>query len=187
MATLTDEQRRFLLHHRVPLSAVFDATGLSPRCYRAAMKAADALVAIGVARCRASEHAMRTRAGHCVQCNPAGLGFLRRHTAPGSVYVAYSEREQIAKVGSSQYPNVRIEELNRKAYGGASDWYLYKSFATAEAGRTEALAQWRLRDHWVRRTYFWAGQFRECYELFECAAHVANEAVLTALIEAGEK
>ena len=88
MSKLTKEQSAFLAKHNTPISSVFDASGMGKSDYRAAMKELGKTVAIGVTPCKKGNHTMRTRSGHCIQCNPASIAFQKRHLMDGFVYVA---------------------------------------------------------------------------------------------------
>jgi len=63
------------------------------------------------ARAGREEHRLRTRAGHCVQCDIKKLAFLRRHTKPAFVYIAGSLSGRVLKIGSSGAPWTRVERL----------------------------------------------------------------------------
>src|SRR6202161_4571783 len=101
MATLTKEQLDFLYKHEVPLSRVGDATGMRTAEYQKCMKELDLWLAIGVRACKSAGHTLRTRAGHCAQCNTANLAFLRRYEDKGTVYVAQSHAIALTKVGAA--------------------------------------------------------------------------------------
>ena len=70
---LSQEQMAFLKNHDVPMSKVFDATGLATPKWKAEMKELDLLVAFGVTPCERKKHQLRARSGHCVQCNSKSL------------------------------------------------------------------------------------------------------------------
>ena len=63
MTKLTDSQTKFLGTQGIPLSQVFDATGMKSSEYKQIMKDIGMVVAIGVTPCDASGHTLRTR--HC--------------------------------------------------------------------------------------------------------------------------
>ncbi len=79
MISLTDEQLLFITEHKIPVEKVFDATGLKKSDYSEIMKSSDKWLAIGTIPCAKFNHTMRTRSGHCVQCNPAAINFFLRH------------------------------------------------------------------------------------------------------------
>ena len=177
---LTQAQLEFLKHNGIPLSRVFDATGLSTGAYKVRMKALELWVAYGVSPCSAAAHTLRTRAGHCVQCNPANLSYLRRHDEPGQVYVAESSAVgRLVKVGTSACAKDRIGQLNIYEYGGRSDWECQFVVSVAKAGRVESIVQQKLERYSAKGTYYKNGNYIECRELFSCA----KEEVITIVQE----
>ncbi len=181
MATLTNEQKQFLEKQQVPLSRVFDASGLSPSTYRKIMSDLGMLIAIGVAPCKLSGHRMRTRAGHCVQCDTSKLAYLQRYDDDGHVYVATSIRAGLTKIGTANDASSRINTLNSHGYGGVNDWRLHQSFQCEKAGRIEFFAQSKLRSSRVGRKYIKNGMEVECQELFSCDVKIAIESVIDAI------
>ena len=150
MAKLTEDQRRFLEEQGVPLSRVFDATGLAQSEYRVIMRALGMQVAYGVAPCGAAGHRLRTSSGHCVQCGPHNLAFLRRYSEPGEVYVAHSHSASLTKVGTALDSESRVRRLNELGYGDVHDWELCASRYCANAGRVEFHVHRALSDYRVK-------------------------------------
>ena len=74
---ITKEQLKFLETQKISLDKIFDATGLSKTEYHKSMKEMDKIIAIGVTPCAKFSHSMRTRNGHCVQCNTATIAFRK--------------------------------------------------------------------------------------------------------------
>ena len=183
MAELTEPQRRFLDAQGVPLSRVFDATGLPQSEYRRIMKALGMQVAYGVTPCRAAGHMLRTSAGHCVQCGTHNLAFLRRYSEPGEIYVAYSHSSDLTKVGTAIDAELRVRRLNELGYGGVYDWQLQVVRYCTNAGRVEFRVHQALADSRVSRTYSREGLFVECQELFTCHPVEAIE-VMNLVLEA---
>lgn len=68
LAKLTKEQKAFLDRVGVPLSRVFDASGMRTAEYKQAMRDLGMWVAYGASPCEAEGHTLRSRTGHCVQC-----------------------------------------------------------------------------------------------------------------------
>lgn len=118
MTELTKEQTTFLTKHNTAVGSVFDATGLGKNDYRKLMKDLGKTVAIGVTPCKKGNHAMRTRSGHCIQCNPASLAFQKRHSMNGYVYIAGSLELSVIKVGLASDVEERMKSLNRLNYAG---------------------------------------------------------------------
>lgn len=169
MLSLTREQEDFLRKLKIPLSLVFDATGMRPKDYRKAMRDQEKLFAIGVSPCAKHGHRMRTRSGDCMQCNPAAIGFIRRHYNKASVYIAASRSKQLIKVGSSQHPEDRETLLNSREYGGISDWSTICHVRCTNAGRVEFDIHELLLPFASPQTYTREGKIVDCLEIFPAA------------------
>ena len=180
MSALTKAQLGFLSHHEIPLSRVFDASSLSRSEYQSAMKALGMVVAYGVSPCKSGGHTLRTRAGHCAQCNTAVLAYQLRNDAAGYVYVAYSAATKLVKVGTSGTPDDRMAYLNWFGYGGASDWRVHQSVWCERSGQIEFSVHGTLSRYRVLRHYKISSGISECYELFSCAKSVAVKALRAA-------
>jgi hypothetical protein len=181
MAKLTEEQRQFITKHQIPLSKIFDASSMARREYGTVMGDLGKVVAIGVNPCEAHGHTMRTRHGHCIQCNPAALAFLRRFDEYGRVYVAHSKQIGLVKIGTASDVKRRISTLNNFGYGGANDWCAIRDFACDAAGRVEFTIQRALSQYFVIRSYVKNGITVECQELFTCDLAVAIGELQTAI------
>lgn len=184
MAKLTDEQVRFLQGQGISLSMVFDGSGLRAKDRVAKMDALGTPFYYGGAPCQAAGHTLRTKPGHCIQCDTSKIAFQLRHSASGYVYMAYSKSRQFAKVGYSQkHPDARVAFLCRENYGNASDWELkVTKFLDQKAGERE-FAIHALLDHFRKPvTYEKAkGVLGECREIFSCPQNIALKAFNDAL------
>jgi len=187
MAKFLKDQLEFLEYHGIPLSQVFDATGMSTNDYRRVMDELGMVVAIGVTPCAAAGHTLRTRGGHCAQCKPANLAFVSRWDNAGDVYVATSESICLTKLGTAQNAYVRADSLNFYAYGGSSDWEIRFTRYCETAGRVEFLAQQALKRHNVIREYIKQGSLITCQELFDCDTSLAISAIDTAIEKLGQE
>ena len=181
MAKITTTQMSFLKRHEIPLERLYDATGMRTADYKQEMSALGKLVAIGVTPCAKEGHTMRTSAGHCAECRPAGLAFLRRYDAPGEVYVAKSIQLQIIKIGSATDARGRLRNLNTYRYGGASDWKIEFYEACRTAGRVEFAAHRILSKYILDGTYFKDGRDISCQEVFSCSISVGIKAIRKAM------
>ena len=83
MAQLTKSQKDFLHHYGIREDETFDASGMSKSEYSAQMRGLGAKIAYGTTPCNAYGHSLRTRAGHCAQCDPRRIVFLNRHDSFG--------------------------------------------------------------------------------------------------------
>ena len=177
---LSPAEFEFLARHRIAVSQVIDARGLTKQERRLRMRSYSALLAVGNP-CAAHGHRLLTSPGHCVACDPKKLAFAKRYRATGQVYVARSSSLTLTKIGSSVDASARIAQLNSDGYGGATDWRLISKFETAEAGKVEFTAHASLADCRTPGRYRKGGELTECYELFACPPEVATT-LLTAII-----
>lgn len=184
MATLSEAQIQFLVEQGISLSQVFDGSGLRAKDRVAKMDALGTPFYYGGAACQAAGHTLRTKPGHCIQCDTSKIAYQLRHSASGHVYIAYSASRQFAKVGYSQaHPNDRITFLRRECYGTASDWELKDTvLLDRHAGQREFAIHALLERHRKPVVYEkYPGVFVECREIFSCPQHVAMAAFNEAL------
>lgn len=174
---LTKSHLDFLETQKISLSRVFDASGMHKKDYQSVMSELEMLVAYGVTPCQKYGHTLRTRAGHCAQCNTAALAFLSRHDEEGDVYVAHSSNESITKIGVASSYIARLRSLNSIGYGGIRDWEIAFTIRVSKAGLIEYRAQKSLRDWRISKSYNKSGQLVSCLELFRCDKNMAISAV----------
>jgi hypothetical protein len=177
MAHLTNDQLAFLKSQHVSLSLVLDGSSLSKKDRDALMDETGLKFYYGGAPCKAGGHTLRTKAGHCIQCDTSKIAYQLRSSASGYVYLAHSERNNFVKVGFSEVdPYSRVTWLQTSGYGGVNDWVVVKSQRISQgAGKCEfdihsALEKWRrpvvYRKH---------NADVECREIFACPLAAAQE------------
>src|SRR5215212_3101491 len=98
LEVLRESERSFLVRIDYRPDDVFDARGMSQWLWKRRAKEAGKDIVLG-SPCRKSGHRLRTRAGHCVQCDPKKLAWVLRETACGQVYVAGSLEGRLIKIG----------------------------------------------------------------------------------------
>jgi hypothetical protein len=174
--SLTSEEKLFLSAQHIGEEEVFDATSFMRADAREIMKTCGIDFMIG-SPCREAGHRLRTRAGHCIQCDTQKIAFQRRYSTPAIVYVAHTMTGQLVKVGSALDIERRINILNNQSYGSFSDWRSVFWIGHKEAGRIEQTVHQALRAFQVRREYFKQGTWQSANELFSCAPKVAVEAI----------
>ncbi len=158
MAKLTDSQTKFLKTQGIPLSQVFDATGMKSSEYKQIMKDIGMVVAIGVTPCDALGHTLRTRHGHCVQCGTHNLAFLKRYDDLGTIYVAKDSSSKLVKIGTAKDASGRENSLNRFGYGGSNDWQIQFTQQCDRAGRIEFHVHQTLSPYRVSKSYWKQGR-----------------------------
>ncbi len=169
MATdLTDEEARFLSHHNIGEDQVYDGRYQSKWQRESTAKAEGKDIILTSVRCRARGHRLRTRAGHCIQCKPANIGFIRRETADQYVYVAGSLSGQLIKIGTCSDISQRHRQMCAESYGGQSDWVILHLIFTENAGAVERAASQGVKGERVYREYWKDGLSQMATEMFKC-------------------
>jgi hypothetical protein len=136
-------------------------------------------VIIGAA-CKRGGHRLRTRAGHCVQCDPKKLAFEARYSAEQYVYIAGSLATQLLKIGTCKYISQRESQLRAEGYGGASDWIVIFYIAVQRAGEIEHRARSSISQYVVAKPYWKDGVEQTGIELLQCAFGRAKGALISA-------
>lgn len=169
---LTQTERAFLNGQTIPIDLVFDARGMAKELYKVASKDLGCILIIG-SPCKASGHRLRTRSGHCAQCNTAVIAFQQRSSADGFVYVMHSPRSGLTKVGSSLDIWKRREQLRAERYAGANDWEVYATAKAPEMGKLEFAVHGRLKTFVKAVPYEKEGRGQLAGECFSCSPAVA--------------
>ena len=178
MAKLNEIQLDFLKSQNILPSNVFDATGLSKPQRINLMDSLELSFYFGGAPCNKAGHTLRTKAGHCIQCDTSKIAYQLRHLAAGFIYIAYSINKNLIKIGTTKNPPIiRIEVLNTEAYGNTRDWTLQKyKEIKKDMGKIEFSIHSELSNYSKIITYEKSrGVFVECRELFACGVMKANE------------
>lgn len=171
MAKLTQEQIAFLKLQHISLSLVLDASGLSSKDRITVMEQDGKIFYFGGALCKKAGHSLRTKSGHCIQCDTSKIAFQLRSSAKGFVYLAFSPSTKLVKVGYSKYhPQERAEMLRNEAYGNIRDWDVKRVVKfDKDAGRVEFFVHARFEAYIKPIVYKRLnGQVTECREIFSC-------------------
>jgi T5orf172 domain len=174
-------QIRFLQSQGISLDQVFDASGLSTSKYKEIMSERNLLIAYGVTPCSAVGHTLRTRAGHCAQCDTSKIAYLLRHNAEAYVYVAFSKSKNLSKIGTCKSINQREESLNNHGYGNIYDWDIVFHKKCKNAGKIETTAHSYLKGLESSRVYDRWGTIADSREIFDCVAQTAINALERAI------
>lgn len=181
MATLTQSQLDFLKRHKIDPSEALDASGMSRSKWPEVMKAQQKRLAYGssIAPCDKGGHTLRTRKGHCAQCNPSSLSFSARYAKTAHVYIIGSARSGLIKIGLTENEiTERLANINSELYGGADDWLeLAISETVKDSGRIEANAQKSLEWARVEARSLRPNRQHDSMEVFACCFTEARAAV----------
>lgn len=176
---LTEEEQTFLARHKLTSADVLDGSLYRRRDHRDIAKELRKTLVLG-APC-GTGHRLRTRAGHCVQCDPKKIAFEGRHSKSGYIYIAGSLATRLVKVGGTASLSDRDRTLRDQGYGGAYDWRILYSVWVDDYGKSEASVQRLLRQFASPRPYEKDGCEQFAWEVFECPFSVAMEAVTKVL------
>ncbi|GJG96840.1 GIY-YIG nuclease family protein [Cupriavidus pauculus] len=170
MTQLTTEQLSFLRAQRISLSWVFDASGLSAAERKSVMSALSKKFYYGGASCKAAGHSLRTKSGHCIQCDTSKIAYELRSSASGHVYLAHSPSTGLIKIGyTQQHPQDRGQFLRNEAYGGIQDWDIKRlAVLDKDAGKKEFEIHQRLDRFQKPILYKKGAVVVECREIFSC-------------------
>jgi hypothetical protein len=168
MAELTQHELRFLNTQRIDESAVMDCSWMRPRRYKREMEEEGYLWCISPTDCY-NGHRLRSRAGHCIQCDTSRIAFVKRHYDTAYIYIAGSLTSKVVKVGNAIWPERRVGALNSRQYGGVTDWVMLYHAKFDEAGTIEFATHGRLY-----------GYRRGAKEIFRCNYALARKAIVEA-------
>ena len=181
MGLLTKEQINFLKSQGIAPAQVFDASMTKSKADRESkMEALELSFYFGGDACSKGGHTLRTKAGHCIQCDTSRIAYQLRYSASGHVYLAYSQSKRLAKVGfTKNHPQDRAELLRKEQYANASDWDIKKMMRfEKDAGRREFAIHSLLEAHLKPISYEkYKGQMVECREIFTCDLQLAITAL----------
>lgn len=173
---LTDEELLFLKEHQLNVSDFFDGRGLSRKEQHDEAKRFNRPYIIG-ANCKARNHRLRTRNGHCVQCDPSRIKYIKRFTDSGAIYIA--KCNSLYKVGlvENNKNNLQFSIKNRKGslngeggYAGSKGWDMVQVFRIdKQVGRIEHEIHRKLAPYSSSSIYIHSGQEQLAKETFECS------------------
>ncbi|MGB3540707.1 MAG: GIY-YIG nuclease family protein [Mesorhizobium sp.] len=183
---LTEEELLFLQSQGMSADDVFDTKGRPPKAVRDEAKAAGKRLLLGVP-CQAAGHRLRTRAGHCVQCDSSKIAYQRRTEVPGDVYLAVSKALGWVKIGSTTNIAQRRYKLNFDAYGGADDWTLAFYVHSSNHGHLELAVHSALARYAIEAVYIKDGHRQVSRECFNCSDLVALNAIVDCAARGGHR
>lgn len=155
----TEAEYAFLASQKIPLSQIYDARGRGPTSFHANAKAGGQLFGLA-SPCKNGGHRLFTRKGHCIQCDPGKIAYMRRFSDKGYVYIAASRKGRLLKVGSTSTLDGRASTLNTEGgYAGFDDWEIIAhSNALSSIGRIEFDIHKELEDLMLAIEYVRAGR-----------------------------
>ncbi len=178
MNELTTEQLNFLKEQKIELKYVFNAKDLKKEEYKEIMKDLNMIIAYNVTPCKAYGHTLRTRSGHCCQCDTSKIAFQLRADASGVTYLAGSLSGELIKIGYTKALEVRSESLNRTKYANFSDWEILFAIESKLAGKIENLVNTELSKYFISNNYEHDNHNQQTYETFKCSYEKGKQIIL---------
>ena len=180
---LTDRELSFLARHGLGPEDVMDVRGLSQGLWKREIREQGKTIALGT-ECSKAGHRLRSRSGHCVQCDVSKLAFQWRHSAEQWVYIAGSMTKELIKIGTCGHCGQREHQLRAESYGGVDDWLIIYWVKARNAGAVEHAARSRLRKYAVSRPYWKDNAQQMGTELLKCSFSRALDALTAAIGDA---
>jgi hypothetical protein len=138
----------FLRQHSIEIEQIFDARGLPGAEWKRQAKELGFLFVYGNP-CTNGGHRIKSRAGHCIECNTARIAYMKRETASADLYIAVASRGALFKIGVTNDRFSREVSLRKQRYGGACDW---KIIASRRIDNSQFVEREILDDLWERKT-----------------------------------
>lgn len=169
---MNDDERAFLDRQGILPAQVVDVRGVPKKQHRRLAKASNAILLLG-SHCKSGHHRLRTRAGHCVQCDPSKIAFESRHRLAGYIYIAQSVAGDLIKIGGTPCIDSREQTLRHQHYAGCDDWVILAQARVEEYGKLEKSIHARLRKYAVNLSYLKDNRLQMASEVFRCSFDVA--------------
>ncbi len=179
---LTKEEKEFIKQHGLALSEIYDARGKTVTEYHDEAKACGCLWVIN--SCRMG-HRLKTRSGHCIQCDHKRIVFQRRYSETGVLYIAVAGEHCKVGMVENNFNDVNDAIYHRTAtlnmddgYGNISGWKIVRFWEVKNAGRIESEVHQLLAKYKEDDVLYWySGELRTANELFKCSQRTAEKAV----------
>lgn len=175
---LKPSELAFLRRQNLTADDVFDARGKSQAYWFEAIKEAGKTVALG-SPCKKSGHRLRSRKGHCVQCDTSKLAFAGRYDTKQYLYIAGSLHARLIKIGVCKDLLQRNKQICTERHGDARDWEIIYAVEIDRAGEIEARVLDRLGQFAIQSHYWKNGFLQQSIELRRCSISQAMEAMTT--------
>ena len=150
--SFTEVELALLAQHGYGPEDLYDGRDQAQVTWKAGAKAAGKdIILVHAGRCtKSATHRLKTRGGHCFECKPWRVSFVRRESVTGYVYIAGSLKARLVKIGMCEDSLSRREyKLRHDRYGGFDDWTILYSVKVNRAGEIERRAREQLRGHRV--------------------------------------
>lgn len=176
MDIFNNDELAFMERHNLSSSDFFDGRGFSRKMQHDIAKSKGKKYIIG-AECKKAGHRLRTRNGHCIQCDPSKIKFQKRFMQGGALYVATCGN--FCKVGivENNKSDLNFSVKNREAslnaeggYANKNTWKIVEFYEIKESvGRVEHEIHRALEKYHVDTYYTHSGRKQLSKEVFKCS------------------
>ncbi|WP_109143742.1 GIY-YIG nuclease family protein, partial [Bradyrhizobium sp. SUTN9-2] len=140
---LTPSELAFLSSQNLGPDDVFDARWMSQARWFREIKKAGKTIALG-SPCRKAGHRLRSRKGHCAQCDTKVLAYASRYDLEQYIYIAGSLRARLIKIGVCKDLLQRVRQISSERHGDSADWEIIYAVHMARSGEIEERVLHRL-------------------------------------------
>lgn len=165
---LTVEEVHFLRKQGLSKQDVFDAREIPLKEAKPQAKLEGKSVLLG-SKCQKAGHRLRTRSGHCIQCDTSKIAFAGRNSTPADFYLAFTPRGNLVKFGISSDAHQREESLRTSKYGGFDDWQIIVARRVKAAEQLESHVKSVAAESSASLVYEKDGRDQEARECFRLA------------------
>lgn len=173
---LKPSELAFLHSQNLTADDVYDARFMYQLQWFKEIKEAGKTIALG-SPCRKAGHRLRSRKGHCVQCDTKILAFAGRYDLKQYLYVAGSLQARLIKIGVCKDLRQRINQICSERHGDARDWAVIYAVEIERAGEIEERVLSRLGKFAIDSSYWKNGFQQQSIELRRCSISQALEAM----------
>ena len=138
------------------------------KIYQQNMLLVNKIIGVGANPCRVYGHRLKMLSGHCPQCKTHHIDFTIRWFDNKFVYLAFSNKTQLIKIGITENVKRTQFSLNDTNYGNINDWKILDSFLVKKAGQVEFEIQKELLDYKIFRKYLKDDKIVHSSEIFNC-------------------
>lgn len=131
------EELEFIKIHHIPIEEFYDGRNVSAGKSKETAKKLGKSFIIAGACTKNQSHRLKTRARHCIQCEPKYIEFMKRESKKSWIYISLANNGRIFKVGLAADLDKRQETLCSQLYGGFDDWKMLVAAYTDNAGMME--------------------------------------------------
>lgn len=178
-SVLTDSEKSFLTSQGLGPDDVMDVRGIPQWRWFRQIEEEGKTIALG-SKCKAAGHRLRSRRGHCVQCDTSKLGYQAHYAEERYVYIAGSRAARLIKIGNCRDTAQRERQMRSERYGGVGDWDFVYSVRVKRAGAVEDAARARLSRYRVTGEYWKDNELQTGIELLRCSYSQAEAALIEA-------